>query len=54
MKPRKLILTIEVLTNIPVKEFSKDNMQGMFDENFTYTNMEEALNVNQISIRVVK
>jgi len=54
MKPRKLVVTIEMLTGIPSREFSKTNMQGMFDGYFTDTEMGEDLEVHQVRSQVVK
>jgi len=54
MKPRKLMVTIEMLTDIPSREFSKTNVQGMFDEHFTDGEMGEVLEVHQVRAQVVK
>lgn len=56
MEPRKIIITIEALSNIPLKEFCKVNIQEMFNENFT--NLEypcqEIFTVHQVRAQVVK
>ena len=54
MKPRKLMVTTEVLTNIPSKEFSKSNMQYTFDEYFTDKNVGESLEVYRVRVQAVK
>lgn len=54
MKPRELIVTIKMLTGIPLREFSKTNVQGMFDEYFTDKEMGEALEVHQVRSQAVK
>ena len=52
MKPRKLMVTIEMLTDIPSREFSKFNVQAAFYEIFR--NDDEALEVHQVRTQVVK
>ena len=56
MKPRKLIVTIEMLTDIPSGEFGKSNIQVAFDDGFVNANAEprETLEVHQVRTQVVK
>jgi len=50
VKERKIIITIEALSNIPIKEFSIRSIQEMFDEHFTNDDEvnREALTVNHV------
>jgi len=52
MKPRKIILTIEILTDIKLKEFNKPSIQEMFNNNFV--NKDENITVHQVCGQVVK
>ncbi len=56
MKERKIMVTIEALTNIPIKEFSKKSIQEMFDGHFINTGApnKETLTVHQIRAQAIK
>ena len=54
MKPRKLMLTIEILTNISAKEFTKFSMEALFINNFAKVIGYETLKVHQVRVQVVK
>jgi len=58
MKPRKIMVTIEALSNVPIKEFNKLNIQEMFDTDFieAYTKNKdiEIFTVHQVKAQVVK
>ena len=56
MKERKIMVTIEALTNIPIKEFSKKSIQEMFDGHFIGTGApyEETFIAHQVRGQVVK
>ena len=53
MKPRKLMIVIEALTDIPAREFSKNNVQVTFDDNFVIDD-EEIFTIHQVRTQVVK
>lgn len=55
MKPRKIMVTIEALSNIPIKEFSKKFIQEMFDEHFINAGApnKETFTVHQVKSQVV-
>jgi len=52
MKPRKLMLTIEMLTDIPTKDFTKIGIEELFLNGFVGN--EETLTVHQVRAQVVK
>lgn len=54
MKPRKVILTIEMLTNVKLKEFNKELLQDLFDNYWTDPLDDETLVVHQVEAVVVK
>ncbi len=56
MKERKIMVMIEALSNIPLKEFDKNFIQQMFDEHFTDKGAAgfETLTVHQVRGQVVK
>jgi hypothetical protein len=52
MKPRKLLVTIEMLTDIPSREFTKVGLQDLFYGG--YKNDNETLTIHQVRTQVVK
>ncbi len=52
MKERKIMVTIEILTNIRLKDFDKLSMQEMFNQYFI--DGDEALIIHQVKSQVVK
>ncbi len=56
MKPRKIMVTIEALSNIPIIDLNKMNVQQMFDEHFidTGASNEETFIVHQVKAQVVR
>lgn len=53
MKARKVILTLELLTDLPKKSFSKINLQEFFD-GYQLSEIDSTLEVHQVSFQVVK
>jgi len=52
MKPRKIMIHIESLNNIPIKFFKKENLiLSIFD---CVNKFNEELNIDQITVQVVK
>lgn len=35
MKPREIILTLRINTDIPIKDFKREDIQRAFDDGFT-------------------
>ncbi|MBE3137631.1 MAG: hypothetical protein IMZ43_09630 [Thermoplasmata archaeon] len=52
MKPRKLMMTIEMLTDIPTKEFTKAGIQTLFYDEFLQD--DEVLTIHQVRTQIVK
>jgi len=53
MKPRKVILTIEMLTDIPLKQFNQRSITGIF-EGWLEGWIDEILEIHQVRAQVVK
>ena len=54
MKKRKIMVTIEMLTDIRLKEFNKFNVQHMFDDHFADAWKDEAIVVHQVKVQAIR
>lgn len=54
MKARKVILTLEILTDIPKNVFNKLDLQNLFDRFGFNEEVSTELDINRVTFRVVK
>jgi len=52
MKPRKIIITIEALTDIKLKDFNEESMNDLFI--LYFVKAYEEITIHQVHVQVVK
>jgi hypothetical protein len=54
MKPRKIILSLEILTTLPKKSFSKQGLQSLFDDYELDAGPDTVIDIHQVLFQAVK